>query len=114
MSSTTKRRSPGILSQVFGVVLGLGVTCVVAMILQVTLIGALASTGLIRGPRDPGRATAIEAWLIHNWPLLVIVELLVGGLVAWRVCRPLFQGKRHWLLPNNTMQPTGAPSGAGG
>lgn len=85
------------------------------MILQVTLIGALASTGLIRGTGDQGRATAIEAWLVHNWPLLVIVELIVGSLVAWRVCRPLVRGKQdRRLLPNKPMQPASAPSGAHG
>ena len=114
MSSRTSSRSPGVLSQVLGVVLGLGITCVVAMILQVTLIGALASTGVIRGPRDPGRATTIEAWLVHNWPLLVIGELIVGGLVAWRVCGPHFRGKQDRLLPNKPQQPASAPEGARG
>lgn len=114
MSTRSTSRSPGILREVLGVVLVLVVTCAVAAVLQGSFISALASTGVIRGPNDPGRATAIEAWLVHNWPVLVIVELIVGFFIARRVCRPVFRGKRSRLLPNTVQQPPSAPSGARG
>jgi hypothetical protein len=105
------------LSQTIGVALALLLTAVVAMVLQATLIGALSTAGLVRGPHTPGRATALEALLVANWPILVLLELVVGGLVAWRICRPFFQrpGRRpsnppH--LPPNAMRST-LPAGTG-
>jgi hypothetical protein len=112
--ASRKSRSPSIIAEMVGVVVALVVTCAIAGFLWVSVLTTLASTGLIRGPRDPGPRTAMEAWLVHGWPLLLMVELLVGALVAKRVCRGFFRSKPGRLLPNKTQQPTGAPSGAGG
>lgn len=109
-------RSPNVLSQTIGVALALLLTAVVAMVLQATVLGTLSTAGWIRGPRTPGRATALEALLVANWPILVLLELVVGGLVAWRICRPFFQrpGRRP-PNPQHLPPPTAhAPAAAAG
>ena len=97
---TSRRRSSSLKAQVFGWILGLAVTGFVTVVLWVVVIGVMAATGVIRGPSDPGRATTVEAWFIHNWPIVFLVELVVGALVAMRVCRPIFRSKLARLLPN--------------
>ena len=89
---TSRNGSPGVMTQVFGWVLGLVVTCAVAVVLWFGVIKFMASTGLIRGPREPGPATAIESWFVHNWAIMLFVELVVGFLIAMRVCRPMLSG----------------------
>jgi len=97
---TSRRSSPSLKAEVFGWILGLAVTGLVTVVLWVGVIQVMAATGMIRGPSDPGRATTFEAWFVHNWPIVFLVELVVGSLVAMRVCRLIFRSRPARLLPN--------------
>lgn len=107
------RRSPSVVSEMVGVVVALVVTCAIAGFLWVGVIATLGAVGLIRGARDPGPATALEAWLGHAWPLVLMVELLLGALVARRMCRGFFRGKRSSPMPDAALAPARTPNGLG-
>jgi hypothetical protein len=100
MFMKSRRRSPSLKAEVFGWILGLAVTGLVTLVLWVSVIQWMAATGMIRGPSDPGPATTVEAWFVHNWPIVFLVELVVGALVAMRVCRPIFRSRPARLLTN--------------
>jgi hypothetical protein len=111
-ATPTAGLSPGYLSQVLGVVLGLGIALGVAVVTHVLLLQTLVATGLVRGARDPGQATALEAWLVQNWPVLIALDLAVGAFMGWRMCRVVCRDKRVRRLPSKPMQPASAPIGA--
>lgn len=96
---TSRSRPAGVMPVVFAWTLGVAVACMVTVALWLTVIGVMAATGMIRGPGDPGRATTVEAWFVHNWPIVLVVELVVGALVAMRVCAPIFATRRRGVLP---------------
>lgn len=102
--ASTRTRSPSLFMEMVGLIVGLVVAGVFTGFLWVSVLMAMGYTGLIRGPRDPGRATAVEAWLTHGWPLLLMVELFVGCLVAKRVCSGFFRARSNRKLPKSPPQ----------
>lgn len=83
-------RSPGLLTVAVGWLLGVAITCLVAVALWLAVIYLMAATGLVRGPGDPGRATTVEVWFVRCWPFVLVAEIVVGALIAKRICRPIF------------------------